>query len=262
MLFGHLSSLEYPEIEAIYDRFAALYSPSLNLGDQLLFHAWMNREGAALSMAANVAGIGSLCFEPETFLLKQALRAGVCDFLVLDLDEALRIQQNETRKGRAVAIAVAGEPEVVIAEAVERGLQPNVVVLLQQAGPDSRVGDIHGTEKLLASGARRLVVRKPAEQMIDVHWSVAREPLRWLPFADALASTSLDPRDRTTSQRRLWIENSPRYLGRHFAAQRFLPMTPDEADRFFNAVQRDVEGGEIQVAVSVVRNGEEELVLS
>jgi Urocanase Rossmann-like domain len=261
MLFGHLSSLEYPEIEAIYDRFAALYSPSLNLGDQLLFHAWMNREGAALSMAANVAGIGSLCFEPETFLLKQALRAGVCDFVVHDLDEALRVQQNEVRKGRPVAIAVAGEPEIVIAEAVERGIQPHVV-LLQQTGPDSRTSDIHGTEKLVAGGARRLVVRRPAEHMIDVHWSVAREPLRWLPFADALASTSLDPRERTTCQRRLWIENSPRYLGRHFAAQRFLPMTPDEADRFFNAVQRDVEGGEIQVAVSVVRNGEEELVLS
>jgi hypothetical protein len=39
-------------------------------------------------------------------------------------------------------------------------------------------------------------------------------------------------------------------------------MTPAEADAFFAAVQRDVVGGEIQVAVSVVRNGEEELVLS
>jgi Urocanase Rossmann-like domain len=261
MLFGHLSSLEYPEIEAIYDRFAAVYSPSLNLGGQLLLHAWMNREGAAMSMAANAAGIGSLCFEPEAFLLKQALRAGICDFMVQDLNEAIRIQQNESRKGRPVSVGVAGEPEIVISEAIEEGLQPDFV-LLQQTSLDSRMVDIPGVEKLVSGGARRLVIRKPAEHMIDVHWSVAREPLRWLPLADALAAGSLDPRERTTCQRKLWLENSPRSLGRHFAAQRFLPMTSEEADRFFNAVQRDVEGGEIQVAVSVVRNGEEELVLS
>jgi hypothetical protein len=98
--------------------------------------------------------------------------------------------------------------------------------------------------------------------MIAVHWSVAREPQRWLPMADARAANALDPREATTPERKRWVEGSPRYLGRPFAAQRFLRMTPVEADAFFAAVQRDVEGGEIQVAVSVVRNGEEELVLS
>jgi hypothetical protein len=255
-MFGHFSSLEFPEMAITYDRFAALQSLTPELGGWLLLHACLDREGVALSMAANVAGIASLCLEPESSLAKQALRAGVCDFLVNDLDEALRILKNEIRKGRSVSVVVTGEPELVVAEAVERGLQPDIVHLQL----DGR--DIPGIDTLIARGARRLSLKRPSEDMIAVTWSVAREPLRWLPLADARAADALDLRERSTPQRKRWIEGSPRYLGRLFAAQRFLRMTPAEADAFFAAVQRDVEGGEIQVAVSVVRNGEEELVLS
>jgi hypothetical protein len=256
MLFGRPSSLEFPEIETVYDRFAALHSFSPELGGRLLLHALLDRDGVGLSMAANVAGIASLCMEPETFLAKQALRAGVCDFLVKDLDEALRILKNEIRKQRPVSVALTGEPEIVLAEVVERGLQPEIVHLHVEGS------NLPGAETLIARGARPLPRRHYPADSIAVHWSVAREPLRWLPLADSRAAHVLDPRDRTTQWRKHWIESSPRYLGRPFAAQRFLRMTPAEADAFFAAVQRDVESGEIQVAVSVVRNGEEELVLS
>jgi hypothetical protein len=256
ILLDRPSSLEFPEIESIYNRFAALQAISTNLGGSLLLHAWLDAEGVALSMAANVAGAASLCIEPEMFLAKQALRSGVCDFLVKDLDEALRILKNEIRKARPVSVALTGEPEQVIAEAIERGVQPDIL----HARSEGR--DVDGVEILLARGARPLYLNQRNDAMIPVHWSVAREPLRWLPLADILAANALDPRNSTTLWRRHWVESSPRYLGRTFAAQRFLWMTQAEADTFFNAVQRDVEGGEIQVAVSVVRNGEKELVLS
>lgn len=255
-MFGHLSSLDFPELATVYGRFSALHEIFPEFSQRLLLHACLDRDGVALSMAANVAGAASLCFEPEAFLAKQALRAGVCDFLVNDLDEALRILKNEIRKGKAVSVAVTGEPEIVVAEAIDRGLQPDIVHLRQ----DGR--DIRGVEMLLARGAHRLPEKNRSHDMIAVHWSVAREPMRWLPLADARAMAALDPRQRNTPQRKRWIEGSPRYLGRQFVGQRFLPMTHAEADAFFNAVQRDVEGGEIQVAVSVVRNGEEELVAS
>jgi hypothetical protein len=256
MLFGSPSSLEFPEIAVVYDRYSALQSLSPRSGGWLLLHARLDREGVARSMAANVAGAASLCIEPEAFLAKQALRAGVCDFLVNEMDEALRILKNEIRKARPVSVVLTGEPELVVAEAVARGLQPEIVHLREEGR------ELPGAETLIGRGARSLPLKEPTDGMIAVHWSVAREPQRWLPMADARAANALDPREATTPERKRWVEGSPRYLGRPFAAQRFLRMTPVEADAFFAAVQRDVEGGEIQVAVSVVRNGEEELVLS
>ena len=256
MLFGRPSSLEFPDIETVYDRFAALHLLSFELGGRFLLHALLDRDGVGLSMAANVSGLASLCMEPETFLAKQAVRAGVCDFLVNDLDEAVRILKNEIRKQRAVSVALTGEPEIVLAEVIERGLQPEIVHLQAEGS------DLPGAEILLERGARTLPTRHHSADSIAVHWSVAREPLRWLPLADSRAANVLDLRDRTTPWRKRWIESSPRYLGRPFAAQRFLRMSSAEANSFFAAVQRDVESGEIQVAVSVVRNGEEELVLS
>jgi urocanate hydratase len=256
ILLDRPSSLEFPELASIYNRFAALQALSANLGGSLLLHAWLDPDGVALSIASNVAGAASLCIEPEVFLAKQAVRGGVCDFLVNDLDEALRIIKNEIRKARPVSVALIGEPEHVVIEAVERGLQPEIVHVRSEGV------DVAGVEILLARGARSLRIDHRPKGMIPVHWSVAREPLRWLPLADARAADALDRLNNTTAGRRHWIESSPRYLGRTFAAQRFVWMTQAEADAFFAAVQRDVEAGEMQVAVSVVRNGEEELVLS
>lgn len=256
MLLGHFYSLEYPEIETVYDRFLSLQSLSLESSAHLLLHSGLDGEGVALCLAANVSGISSLCVEPEPALAKQAIRAGICEFMASDLEEALRILKNESRKGRAVSIALIGEPEMAVCEIIERELQLDIIHLFR----DGR--DVPGAQALIAQGARRLVMKQSSEDMIAVNWSVAREPLRWLPLADALALQSLDPRERSTPVRRRWIECSPNHLGRQFMAQRFSPMMPSEAEAFFNAVQRHVEGGEIQVAVSVVRNGEEELVLS
>jgi hypothetical protein len=256
MSFGQITSLELPEIAAIYEKFSALESLFPHPVGRLLLHAYFDRDGAALSIASKVAGGASLCIEPEFSLAKQALRAGVCDFIANDIDEALRILKNETRKGHAVSVALTGEPEPTILESLERGLQPDVVHLQNEGR------EIPGAGILLAHGARSLPAIEPSSAMIAVHWSVAREPQRWLPQADVRAAQALYASEPSTPQRKRWIENSPRHLCKSYATQRFLPMTRAEADAFFAAVQRDVEGGEIQVAVSVVRNGEEELVLS
>jgi hypothetical protein len=256
ILLDRPTSLEFPEIESIYNRFAALQASSKNIGGSFLMHAWLDADGVALNMSANVAGAMSLCIEPEMFLAKQALRGGICDFLAKDLDEALRIFKNEMRKARPVSVALIAEPEQVIAEAIERGVQPDIV----HAVIDGQ--EVPGVEVLFGRGARLLQFHQRESGIIPVHWSVAREPLRWLPMTDILAAQSLDPLNGASAWRRQWIENSPRSLGRTFAAQRFVWMTPREADAFVAAVQRDVEGGEIQVAVRVTRKGVEQSIAS
>lgn len=259
MLSGRASSIEFPEIESIYDRYAALETFSTELSGWLLLHSLLDREGVALNIAANVAGLNSLCVEPEAALAKQAMRAGICDFMVTDLDEALRIFENERRKQRSISIALVGEPNLSAAEVMERGVLPELVHLRLEDATHRQIPEV---DAMLARGSRLLPECHEYCQMIPVHWSVAREPMRWLPLADFRAADSLDRRHAATPWRRRWIEGGPRYLGRHFAEERFLRMTSGEADAFFAAVQHDVEAGEIQVAVSVVRNGEEELALS
>ncbi|GGG94299.1 hypothetical protein GCM10011586_06460 [Silvibacterium dinghuense] len=255
-MFGRAITISYPAIEEVYDRYAALQMLSPGLSGSLLLHTYLDAEGVALTVAANVAGLASLCIEPEPQLAKQAMRTGVCEFVVNDADEALQILKQELRKAHPVAVTLLGEPEFVLAELIERGLQPEIMHLAADGQ------EMAEARTFLARGACRLPEPVSTDGWVAVHWSVAREPQRWLPLADILASGAVDAEDPSGAWRRRWIECSPRFLGRHYAAQRFARMRPAEADAFFAAIQRDVEAGEIQVAVSVVRDGQEELVLS
>lgn len=237
--------LDFPEIWEVYAQFDALTALSADLGGWLLLYLGLDREGIAIAMAANVAGAASLGIEPDAARAKQALRAGVCDFVVNNLDEALRILKNEIRKKRAVSVVLVGIPREVVAEMVVRGVQPEIVV-----------GDVAGPSWSSAS-METLVVRGavrpgsgagPGE---GVSWSVEREPRRWLPAVDRLAAEVLDPSDASTGARRRWIEAAPRYLGRPLAGERYLRMSTAEADALIAAV-RQRQGG-IDAAVTVWR---------
>ena len=235
MATENIPSQDLPDIEDIYKRFAALTANSPELGGSLLVYAGLDRNGIALAMAANIAGAASLGLEPDLAMAKAAIRNGACDFLVNTLDEALRILKNEIRKKRPVAVALSGGPPGMVAEMVERGVQPEVVE-----------GAVPGMELLEARGARRL---GPAPDWgLAVSWSVEHEPMRWLPAVDELAAAALDPAERSTAARRRWIEGSPRYLGRALAAQRYVRMSEAEAEAFQEAVRKS--GVEAVVRVS------------
>ncbi|HEX3469946.1 MAG TPA: hypothetical protein VHT28_02070, partial [Silvibacterium sp.] len=160
----------------------------------------------------------------------------------------LRILKNEIRKKKPVSVALVGDVPGNIAEIVERGVQPEI---LEGRGA--------GMEILEARGARRLGSGLDREEMA-VTWSVAREPLRWLPVVDRLAAAVLDPGSTTTAGRRRWLETAPRYLGRPLAGQRYLRMSAAEGEAFISAVRREVEQGEIPVAVAVSCGGDERVI--
>lgn len=228
-------SRDFPDITDVYERFAALTPESAELGGSLLLYVGLDWNGIAMAMAANIAGAASLGLEPDLARAKAAIRSGACDFLVNTLDEALRILKNEIRKKKPVSVVLVGEPRGVLAEVVERGVQPDLVK-----------GTVPGTEMLEARGARRL---GPAAGFGEgVSWGVEREPLRWLPVVDRLAVGALDPGDKTTPARRRWIEGAPRYLGRALSGQRYLPMSAVEADGFAEAVSQAGIGAAVTVS--------------
>lgn len=230
--------LEVPDISVVYGRYAALTDLSAELGGWLLLYSGLDRDGVAVAMASNVAGAASVGIEPDSARAKAALRAGVCDFVVNDLGESLRILKNEIRQRNGVSVVVEGDVDAAVREMVERGVQPEVL-----AFPVAEL--IDRGARLLAEGA--------SGGMVSVGWSVDREPLRWLPVMDRIVVSAFETRDARVR----WLEASPRYLGRAFAGQRFVRMSEREAERFVAAVREKVKSGEIGVAgVSVNYGGE------
>lgn len=247
---GHVSTQDLPDIAEVYERFAAVTGLSPELGGWLMLYAGLDHGGIALAMAANLAGAASLGLEQDLSRAKGAIRSGACDFLVNTLDEALRILKNEIRKKKGVAVVLIGGPPGAVAEMVERGVQPEIVV-----------GDVRGMEKLVARGARRLG-SELGRDGAAVTWGVAREPLRWLPVVDRLAAQALDPEGVSTAARRRWLESAPRYLGRALAGRRYLRMSEAEGEAFISVVRGEVESGGIGVAVTVSRCGVETVITS
>jgi hypothetical protein len=246
MTSGSPQSQDFPDIADVYERFATLTALSPQLGGSLLLYAGLDRSGVALAIAANIAGAASLGLDPELVRAKASIRTGACDFLVNTLDEALRILKNEIRKRRAVSVVLVGGAPGAVAEMVERGVQPEIVV-----------GTTAGMETLEARGARRLGSGTGLDS-VAVAWGAAREPARWLPAVDRLAAEALDPAG--PAARRRWLEAAPRYLGRALAGQRYLRMSVAEGDGFVAAVRREVESGGIGVAVTVSRDGSETVI--
>ena len=148
--------LEFPDISEVYGRYAGLTNMSADVGGWLLLYARLHRDGVAVAMASNVAGSASLGLEPDAARAKAALRAGVCDFVVNDLSEALRILKNEIRQRRPVSVVLMGAVDSAVAEMVA-----------------------------LQSGA----------DLIPVVWSVERDPMRWLPVLDELVVGALEKID-------------------------------------------------------------------
>lgn len=230
-------ALDLPDISQVYARFIALAASSSSLGGSLLLSSPLDADEIAVTIASNIAGAALLCLEPHAERAKAALRSGVCDFVVNHLDEALRILKNEIRKRRAVSVILTADPDVVVPEIIERGVQPEIVSF--------------AVPKLIERGSRLLSLQA-TDLLTPVTWTVECEAPRWLPILDAAAQESLAKKDARVR----WIESAPRSLGRSYAGQRYLRMSDAEANAFLSATREAVHSGRIPVPVSVARGNE------
>lgn len=109
---------------------------------QLVFACGQGVSATGLAAAVSIAGGTSLLLDPDTAAVKSVFRAGGVDFVVNTLDEALRVLKNEIRKHRPLSVALEGAAEPAIAEMRERGVLPDLHVLLD------RDTETLGTERL------------------------------------------------------------------------------------------------------------------
>jgi Urocanase Rossmann-like domain len=235
-----------PEFTAIHEQFLALSQIARerwgdSLGGRLLLRRELDTEGIAAVVAASVGGAASLCVDLDAERLRASLRAGFVDFVVANLDEALRILKNEIRRALPVSVGLTADPEPCVGAMIERGLQPDLLSALPQ----------HGEHILVERGAVVVAADSPPDPETSlVQWSIADDPARSMPRAAVIVSASLDPARADTAARHRWLAHSPRYLGRAFASRQCLRMRAEELAGFLPRMRTDLP------AVQITRDGE------
>jgi hypothetical protein len=219
--------MDLPDLSDIHDEFLALSGIGRErfgnaLGGRLLLRSGFNSEGIAVVIAASTAGAASLCIDADADRLREGLRSGFVDFVVTNLDEAVRILKNEIRRARPVSVGVTADPATCIDAMIERGLQPD----LTSAIPPAQAG-------IFTDRGAIALTRRPADPTTSIlEWTIAENPASAMPRIAQLAASSLEPTRIDTPARRRWLDHSPRYLGRAFGPRQCLRMTDPEADDF------------------------------
>lgn len=223
-----------PDLSAIYARYEALSRLALDrfsasLAGRLLLCVPLDADGLAMAAASSIAGAASLGVESDAERARAALRAGLCDFVVGSLDEALRILKNELRRGLPVSVALAGEPPSALAAMIDRGLQPDLVSLAHD----------EPLRAFLGRGATAVpepnTAHNPDSALLA--WSLPADAARSMPQIARLAVQSLDPARADTAFRQRWLERAPRQLGRALAATHCVRMAAAEEAAFLAAVR-------------------------
>ncbi|HVT99246.1 MAG TPA: hypothetical protein VHE33_17200, partial [Acidobacteriaceae bacterium] len=85
-----VASMALPELTNIHESFLTLSLMARerfggSLGGRLLLRQEFNAEGAAVVIAASVAGAASLCVDGDAERLREGLRGGHVDFVVATL---------------------------------------------------------------------------------------------------------------------------------------------------------------------------------
>ena len=210
----------------------------------------VGNRGAPIVLAASIAGAASLTIESSATVIREAVRNGVVDFAVNSLDEALRILKNELRKRQAVCVLLQAELTRTLAEAAERGVQPDLLAL--QDNTASETADPR-LAAFLARGSVMLEPHSASEETASVPgvlvaWRTIEPAGQWLRRLDLLAAASLPEQDL---ERRHWVTRAPRYLPRTLRSERSVRMNAAEASHFVASVKTAVRNGDIAMGVEL-----------
>jgi hypothetical protein len=238
--------LALPDLARVHDRYLSLSRLACehfagSLGGKLLLRSAFDADGIAAVVAASIAGTASLCVDADAERLRQGLRQGLCDFVVGHLDEALRILKNELRRSLPVSVGLTAGSEHATAAMIERGLQPDLLSGLTEA--QVRI--------FLERGAISLPpTDEPYPDTSLIEWTVAIDPAQSMPRIARIVSASLDSARSDTPARRLWLDRSPRYLGRAFGHRQCVRATNAELAAILPLVQSEIP------STAITRDGE------
>ena len=116
-------------LQGTYETFAAAGRKHFgsDLAGKLIASGGMGGMGGAQPLAATLNGAAFLGIDVDPERIKRRVKAGYCDVMVNDLDEALRILKNAVRKREAVSVGLIGNCADVIPELAKRGVVPDIL---------------------------------------------------------------------------------------------------------------------------------------
>jgi urocanate hydratase len=116
-------------IQGTFETFAAAAEKHFGgeLAGKLIVSGGMGGMGGAQPLAATMTGACFLGIDVDAERIKKRLKTGYCDFMVKNLDEALRILKNAVRKKEAISVGLVGNCADVIPELAERGVLPDIL---------------------------------------------------------------------------------------------------------------------------------------
>jgi urocanate hydratase len=224
---------------SILRAYTALYQLRSTWGGSLILSLGLDPEGAALSIAASIAGAVSLAIDNDPVHLREVVRTGAVDFTVTTLDEAIRAMKNELRKHSPLAVALNAEPIPTLAEILERGLAPQLFTSFLRTNPriNEAANSLHfiGATLINFTEASEPIPGIQSAQTIlapllkNTGWTLHTFTFETAPALrtfDAKALNLLSPEDNL---RRRWLESAPRILQRQRPPHRTLWLTESEA---------------------------------
>ena len=197
------------EIEAIYCAYrglAAGFDSETGLGGRLLFVGEPGDFATRMLRAANIAGAGSVAASSDAVGLRHLMRDGALDFVVTDLDEALRILKNEIRKKLPIAVGINIAPLMVARQMIERGVQPDLLA----ADSDSVKNPPGAEAKIFLARGARAVATEPMPS--GLYFSIRRADAGGQQTVLTLEESLLDRLAPSDHFNRRWVRLSPRYL--------------------------------------------------
>ena len=124
MFTGPASAL--PEAFQVF-RAAARKHFGGSLAGRLIVAAGMGGMGGAQALAATLNGGAFLGIDADAARIKRREKAGFCEVMVNNLDEALRILKNAVRKREPASVGLIGNAAEILPELAQRGVLPDLL---------------------------------------------------------------------------------------------------------------------------------------
>ena len=217
------------QVEETYVSLMRFASPGEDsLGGKLLYVGELDEAGRILAIAGNISGAATLAASAQAATLRQAMHAGVVDFLVSSPDEALRILKNEIRKREPVSVAVSIAPQAIAQQMLDRGVLPDLLPPHLPSAP----GD-SSFDTFIAQGAQRIAPSLLPSASKLLIWQIPTDFAQRPAEFDALLLEHLPTGDHAATR---WLRQSPRYLGPQFRRLRSLRCGEETGSKLINVL--------------------------
>jgi len=116
-------------LQGTYETFAAVGDKHFkgDLTGRWILTGGMGGMGGAQPLAATMNGASALIVEVDEARINRRLKIGYCDVKVKNLDKALKLVKEHTKRGEAVSVGLVGNCAEVFPEIFRRGIVPDIV---------------------------------------------------------------------------------------------------------------------------------------